>query len=133
MAYTPTVWVTGDTITATKLNKAENGIAAASFVVRGSYENGTLTMDQDTEDIISACVAGNCAVAFINDQTGGGNVVLHLIAFNPTEGDEAIIFQCVSGSYDAGTGKYTIDYIKQLAYLDGTWVYGDLSDTDDDQ
>ena len=29
MAYTPTVWANGDVITATKLNKAENGIAAA--------------------------------------------------------------------------------------------------------
>ena len=29
MAYTPTNWVTGDTVTATKLNKIENGIASA--------------------------------------------------------------------------------------------------------
>lgn len=33
MAYTPTVWATGDVITAEKLNKAENGIAAADNVV----------------------------------------------------------------------------------------------------
>jgi len=30
MSYTPTVWQTGDTITATKLNKAEQGIAGAT-------------------------------------------------------------------------------------------------------
>ncbi len=29
MAYTPTTWVTGDDVTATKLNKIENGIANA--------------------------------------------------------------------------------------------------------
>lgn len=29
MSYTPTTWTTGDTITATKLNKIENGIANA--------------------------------------------------------------------------------------------------------
>jgi len=29
MAYTPTTWATGDTITATKMNKIENGIAGA--------------------------------------------------------------------------------------------------------
>ena len=29
MSYTPTTWQTGDTITATKLNKIENGIANA--------------------------------------------------------------------------------------------------------
>lgn len=33
MAYTPTVWATGDVITAEKLNKAEQGIAAAAPVV----------------------------------------------------------------------------------------------------
>lgn len=33
MAYTPTVWETGDVITAEKLNKAENGIAGAYPVV----------------------------------------------------------------------------------------------------
>lgn len=33
MAYTPTVWATGDKITAEKLNKAENGIAAAVQLV----------------------------------------------------------------------------------------------------
>lgn len=32
MSYTPTTWTTGDTITATKLNKIENGIASAGSV-----------------------------------------------------------------------------------------------------
>lgn len=32
MAYTPTNWVTGDTVTATKLNKMEQGIANAGGV-----------------------------------------------------------------------------------------------------
>ena len=30
MSYTPTTWVTGDTVTATKLNKIEHGIANSS-------------------------------------------------------------------------------------------------------
>lgn len=29
MSYTPTTWTTGDTVTATKMNKIENGIANA--------------------------------------------------------------------------------------------------------
>ena len=33
MAYTPTVWATGDVITAEKLNKMEQGIVAADNVV----------------------------------------------------------------------------------------------------
>ena len=43
MSYTPTTWTTGDTITATKLNKMEQGIASAGggydFVITGDYEN----------------------------------------------------------------------------------------------
>lgn len=34
MAYTPTTWVTGDTVTATKMNKLENGVANAG----GDYD-----------------------------------------------------------------------------------------------
>jgi len=43
MAYTPTVWQNGDTITAEKLNKAENGIAAASAagIIPLSFTYGT--------------------------------------------------------------------------------------------
>lgn len=40
MSYTPTNWVTGDTITATKLNKIENGIASAGSAVIIT-DNGT--------------------------------------------------------------------------------------------
>ena len=49
MAYTPTVWATGDTITAEKLNKAENGIAAASVdelpVVEAADQGKVLAVD----------------------------------------------------------------------------------------
>lgn len=44
MAYIPTVWATGDVITAAKLNKAENGIAAAYPVV--------LTITVDDQDVL---------------------------------------------------------------------------------
>ena len=61
MAYTPTVWVTGDTITAEKLNKAEQGIAGASPVVlTGEWEEGDgsygiffCTLDEFNEMILS--------------------------------------------------------------------------------
>ena len=46
MAYTPTAWVTGDTINATAMNKIENGIANAGSVatVEIRYEGtGTLS------------------------------------------------------------------------------------------
>jgi len=33
MSYTPTVWKAGDTVTSTKLNKLENGIANNGILV----------------------------------------------------------------------------------------------------
>lgn len=46
MAYTPTTWTTGDTITATKLNKLENGVANAGgaswdAVIRLTHANNS--------------------------------------------------------------------------------------------
>lgn len=35
MSYTPTTWTTGDTITASAMNKIEQGIASAGNVMRG--------------------------------------------------------------------------------------------------
>ena len=43
MSYTPTTWTTGDTITATALNKIENGIASAGGgVIVATLENGAI-------------------------------------------------------------------------------------------
>ena len=42
MAYTPTTWATGDTITATKLNKLEQGVANA-----GGGFDGIITIYHD--------------------------------------------------------------------------------------
>lgn len=42
MSYTPTTWVTGDTITATKLNNMEQGIANAGNVALFYFPNSTV-------------------------------------------------------------------------------------------
>lgn len=53
MAYTPTVWETGDVITAEKLNKAEQGIAAANAdILIVTASEGTL--DKKFSEIYSA-------------------------------------------------------------------------------
>ena len=53
MAYTPTEWETGDIITAEKLNKAEQGIAAANAdVLIVTASEGTL--DKKFSEIYSA-------------------------------------------------------------------------------
>ena len=54
MAYTPTVWETGDVITAVKLNKAENGIAAADRSVLVVTEDAENALSEKWEDIFDA-------------------------------------------------------------------------------
>ena len=60
MAYTPTNWVTGDTVTATKLNKLEQGVANAgsALIVTSSSVNGIETMNKTVQEIYDALSSG---------------------------------------------------------------------------
>ena len=72
MAYTPTVWVTGDVITAVKLNKAENGIAANSVLtVMVTKEDNAYVADKEFADACAAVEAGQ-DVRLIYVQAGVG-------------------------------------------------------------
>lgn len=80
MAYTPTTWATGDTITATKMNKIENGIANAGV---GGTEVVIIYMPNSTigyqaEGNFASCLAkvqnGEPILAFMgnyNSYSGG--------------------------------------------------------------
>lgn len=59
MAYTPTVWKCGDTITAEKLNKLEQGVAnsgggSESLVVRTTTDGSAVTLDKTWQEIYDA-------------------------------------------------------------------------------
>lgn len=54
MAYTPTVWATGDVITAVKLNKAEAGIQAANADVLIVTIDAEDTMNKKFSEIFAA-------------------------------------------------------------------------------
>lgn len=58
MAYIPTEWETGDVITAEKLNKAEQGIAAASsggtLILSMTWDGSVCTLDGSYDDIVAA-------------------------------------------------------------------------------
>lgn len=60
MAYSPTTWATGDTVTATKMNKIEQGIANAgsALIVSSSYVNGAETMNKTVQEIYDALTNG---------------------------------------------------------------------------
>ena len=56
MAYTPTTWATGDTVTATKLNKLEQGVANAGSALIITEANNTL--DKTFAEIYDAIANG---------------------------------------------------------------------------
>lgn len=62
MSYTPTNWVSGDIITSAKLNKLENGVAAAGGLVvnitADETDPDTLVMDVKAGDLYAALEAG---------------------------------------------------------------------------
>ena len=72
MSYTPTTWTTGDTITATKLNKIEQGIANAggALICNSSYDDdaNNYVLDKTAGEIYEALLAG--APAYIKYQYG---------------------------------------------------------------
>lgn len=69
MSYTPTEWQTGDTITAEKLNKMENGIQNANnpFIVTltPTAQDFSGTMDKTVAEINAAYEAGQKIVFLI--------------------------------------------------------------------
>lgn len=76
MAYTPTTWSSGDTITATKLNKIEQGIAGVSgiLVVTATIDSttGFISLNKTWQEIHDALMAGenvNIVVSIENTVT----------------------------------------------------------------
>lgn len=62
MSYTPTTWAAGDTVTAAKLNKLEQGVASGGGVLVVHYEDGAL--DKTWQEIHDALLSGGAVVAY---------------------------------------------------------------------
>lgn len=67
MSYTPTTWTTGDTITATKLNKIEQGIADAGG---GGYD---LVIEYDVPTATATIASGD--ILDCEDKLDNGDIV----------------------------------------------------------
>ena len=94
MAYTPTTWTTGDTITASAMNKIENGIANAGsgdIFFNIADEDGTL--DKTWTEILTAMTAGKIARVIII----GENLAVHQYVFT-VDYDEEFYFVYVAGN-----------------------------------
>lgn len=68
MSYSPTTWSTGDTITASAMNKIENGIANAGGGVSGLCTVTSGTMDKSYNDLLG--MLNNGVVPYIVDVDG---------------------------------------------------------------
>ena len=84
MAYIPTVWATGDVITAEKLNKAEEGIAAnnpmiVEFTSSGIGPGSTISCNYNLADILSAIDEG-ASIQFFTTTTD--RIELYLSRFS---------------------------------------------------
>ena len=77
MSYTPTTWTTGDTVTATKLNKIEQGIAEASpwdAVIKLTHANNS---DADgPSSLTPSIVSGTYADVRAKLENGGCPCIL---------------------------------------------------------
>lgn len=61
MSYTPTTWAAGDTVTAAKLNKLENGVANAGssvLIVNVTQSGDTYTCDKTAGEMYAAAQNG---------------------------------------------------------------------------
>ena len=72
MSYTPTTWNTGDTITASALNKIENGIANAggNLYLTCTRDGDTVSTGITIGDAIDAMKTGKSIIMYIPDDGG---------------------------------------------------------------
>lgn len=108
MSYTPTNWQTGDTVTAEKLNKMEQGIELANdpFVITCTPTAADYSgvMDVTFEEIKAAADAGKKIIFKI--QTGNGNFYT---------ADATITYNALGGFRQAM--GYIIDSINNIIIL----------------
>lgn len=118
MSYTPTTWTTGDTITASAMNKIENGIANAGgvLVCNSSYSQdvNTYVLDKTVQEIYDALLAGT--PVYIKYQYGtfedySGNLYLAPVIKIYNYDYTNVIRICASKpEYSGDKGNYSYTY-----------------------
>jgi hypothetical protein len=103
MAYTPTTWTTGDTITTSKLNKIEQGIAGAGgcFLV-GFDTNNLFQLNKTWQEIVDAIKGGKLPILYYENNE------------NDVDSGESTYF--CRWSIDAG--QYCVSFVKFFGGLD---------------
>ena len=109
MAYNPTSWVNGDTITATKLNKLEQGVANAVTILTYSDDHFNLTV----REIIEAMGKG---IVYFSPELENNYRLSYIVSevVRMTDGDHA--------------GEYRVAFLL-LRELESILVYGATLDS----
>jgi len=128
MSYTKTTWVDGDTISATRLNKIENGIDDAingdigvvtiTYSIDGAIE--TYTLNKNYNQILQ--MWNNCSMILVketyyeslNDTTGQECVVGFVAKIFSGSGGNEVTVRFIDGSsniYSASTTTGALSYI----------------------
>ena len=115
MAYTPTTWNTGDTITASALNKMENGIANAGgggCSVAAFWRTGTATVECD----------GDFNAALAKVEQGIPIVAIYYGIYNSSSGGfDTTTYPVLCGvSYDSSYPDQIKIWYSSVDYL--TWT-----------
>lgn len=111
MAYDPTVWKSGDTITSAKLNKLENGLAEASGGGTGggvlvcNLDKQTMALDKTWNEINSAFFAvlrvlDGSIVQYNSIVSTGYGEDSYYVEFVSITGDGTVIIQFQTDSAD---------------------------------
>ena len=125
MSYTPTTWVTGDTITATKLNKMEQGIADAGggydFVITGEwdgYDWTNLSLESGSYSALATAIQnGTIIKGIFVASANGGTYVYHLSAYSLNLEDEPLVAFTFIGNQP---GSSTVGSFAFVLFEDGT-------------
>ena len=87
MSYEPTVWQTGDTVTAEKLNKLEQGVANAGGILIVTQSGSPLTLDKTWQEINSALLP-LLVVTITGEEGGTEKHVITITSIYGNDGEE---------------------------------------------
>lgn len=109
MSYTKTTWVTGDTITATKMNNIESGVEAANnsgSIVMLTDTNGTL--NKTVNEIYQLLSSGTILVLFEDEgyPSSGKDVKLYIVNEIQNDGYGDWFIPAGQGYYAASVDDY---------------------------
>lgn len=115
MAYTKTTWATGDTITADKLNHAEQGIydanAGALIIATYSLETYTTSLNKKYGEIVAMFESGICPVIKYSEDGEDSYYPVIKVGYSASDekyrvmdGDEASYFATDEDDYPETAG-----------------------------